>query len=162
MVVKKLKKRLKYIGELRKSTTLEIKITKNELIKIKNKRINRKKKADKEYCEYEKNIFYGLKYIRNFFDDDTDDDIYKGMKYLFNGINEINTFLESINDLNKVYGEYFNKSNNEINTFLESINDLNKVYEEDLNQLNTEINAFCNAIKDDMNQLNEDKEDLNQ
>ena len=41
---KKLKKYLKYIRELRKSTTLEIKIITNELIKIKSKRINRNKK----------------------------------------------------------------------------------------------------------------------
>ena len=77
---KKLKKRIKYIKELRKSTTLEIKNITNELIKTKNKRINRKKNADKEHYEYEKNKFYGLKYIRNLFDDDTDDDIYEGIE----------------------------------------------------------------------------------
>ena len=41
---RELKKCLKYITELRKSTTLEIKNIKNELIKIKNKRINRNRK----------------------------------------------------------------------------------------------------------------------
>ena len=44
MVVKNKKKHLKYIRELRKPTTLEIKNIKNELIEIKNKRINRNKK----------------------------------------------------------------------------------------------------------------------
>ena len=85
---KKLKKRLKYIRELRKSTTLEIKNIKNELIKIKNKRINRNKKEVRDY--YEENKFYGVKYIRNLFDDDDDDDddddnddIYEGIEYLF-------------------------------------------------------------------------------
>ena len=77
---KKLKKRLKYITELKKSTTLEIKNIKNELIKIKNKRINRNKKEVKDY--YQENKFYGVKDIRNLFDDD-DDDIYEGIKYLF-------------------------------------------------------------------------------
>ena len=64
--------------ELRKSTTLEIKNIKNELIKIK-KRINRNKKEVKDY--YQENKFYGAKDIRNLFGDD--DDIYEGIKYLF-------------------------------------------------------------------------------
>ena len=76
---KKLKKHLKYITELRKSTTFDIKDTKNELIKIKNKRINRNKKEVKDY--YQEYKFYGIKDIRNLFDDD--DDIYEGIKYLF-------------------------------------------------------------------------------
>ena len=46
---KKLEKRLKNIRELRKSTTLEIKNIKNDLIKMKNKRINRNKKEIKDY-----------------------------------------------------------------------------------------------------------------
>ena len=73
------KKRLKYIRELRKSTTLEIKNIKNELIKIKNKRINRNKKEVRDY--YQENKLYGVKDIRNLFDDD--DDIYEGIKYFF-------------------------------------------------------------------------------
>ena len=48
-----------YIRELRKSTTLEIKNIKNELIKIKNKSINRNKKEVRDY--YQENKFYGLK-----------------------------------------------------------------------------------------------------
>ena len=67
---KRLKKRLKYIIELRKSTTLEIKNIKNELIKIKNKRLNRKKKEVRDY--YQENKFYSVKNIRNLFDDDDD------------------------------------------------------------------------------------------
>ena len=48
-----------YIRELRKSTTLEIKNIKNELIKIKNKSINRNKKEVRDY--YQESKFYGLK-----------------------------------------------------------------------------------------------------
>ena len=77
---RELKKCLKYIRELRKSTTLEIKNIKNELIKIKNKRLNRNKKEVRD-C-YQENKFYGVKHIRNLFDD-YDDDIYEGIKYLF-------------------------------------------------------------------------------
>ena len=51
---------------------------KNELAKIKNKRINRNKKEVKDY--YQENKFYGVKDIRNLFDDS---DIYEGIKYLF-------------------------------------------------------------------------------
>ena len=76
----KLKKHLKCIRELRKSTTLEIKNIKNELIKIKNKRINRNKKQLRDY--YQENKLYGVKDIRNLFDDN-DDDIYEGIEYLF-------------------------------------------------------------------------------
>ena len=95
---RELKKRLKYIRELRKSTTLEIKNIQNELIKIKNKRINRNKKEVKDYYQENK---IGVKDIRNLFDDDDDDDdnnndddddddhddddddIYEGNTYLF-------------------------------------------------------------------------------
>ena len=74
------KKKLKYTRELRKLTTLEIKNIKNELIKIKYKKINRNKKEVRDY--YQESKFYGVKNIRNLFDDD-DDDIYEGIKYLF-------------------------------------------------------------------------------
>ena len=79
MDVKNKKKHLKYITGLRKSTTLEIKNIKNDLIKIKNKRINRNKKEVRDY--YQENKFYGVKDIRNLFDDD--DNIYEGIEYLF-------------------------------------------------------------------------------
>ena len=75
---KKLKKHLKYIRELRKSTALEIKNIKNDLIKIRNKKINRNNKEVRDY--YQENKCYGVKDIRNLFDDD--DDIYEGIKYL--------------------------------------------------------------------------------
>ena len=58
---------------------MEIKNIKNELIKTKNKRINRNKKEVRDY--YQENKFYGVKDIRNLYDDD--DDIYEGIKYLF-------------------------------------------------------------------------------
>ena len=47
----KLKKHLKYIRELREATTLETKNIKNELIKIKNKKINRNKKELRDYYQ---------------------------------------------------------------------------------------------------------------
>ena len=53
---------------------------------IKNKTINRNKKKDREYYEYEENKFYGLKDVRDLFnddDDDDDDDVYEGIEYLF-------------------------------------------------------------------------------
>ena len=75
---KKNKNHLEYIRELRKSTTLEIKNIKNKSIKIKNKRINRNKKEVRDY--YQEIKFYGVKDIRNLFDDN---DIYEGIKYLF-------------------------------------------------------------------------------
>ena len=63
---------------------------KNNLIKIRDdlvekfKKNNRIRKADKDYCEYENNKFYGLKDIRNLFDQNDDDDIYKDIEWLFN------------------------------------------------------------------------------
>ena len=49
--MQRIKKSLKYIKELRKSITLEIKNIKNELIKIKIKRINRNKKEVRDYYD---------------------------------------------------------------------------------------------------------------
>ena len=46
------KKGLKYVEELKKLTHLQIENIKNYSIKIKNKKINRNKKADREYYEY--------------------------------------------------------------------------------------------------------------
>ena len=45
----------------------------------KNKKINRNKKKDREYYEYEENKFYDLKDVGNLFndDDDDDDDVYE-------------------------------------------------------------------------------------
>ena len=81
---KKIKKILKYIEEIKELTTLQIKNIKNSLIKVKSKKNNRIKKADKEYYEYEENNFYGLKYLRNLFDQNDDDDFYEEIKYFFN------------------------------------------------------------------------------
>ena len=69
---------------------MEIKNIKNELIKIKNKRINRNKKKVRDY--YQENKFYVVKDIRNLIDDDEDDDddddddddiYYEVIEYLF-------------------------------------------------------------------------------
>ena len=68
---------------------LQIGNGKNNLIKLKNDLIERfkknirTKKADRDYYEYEDNKFYGLKYVRNLFDENDDDDVYEGIEYLF-------------------------------------------------------------------------------
>ena len=79
----KIKKDLKYVEELKKLTYLQIENIKNNLIKIKNKRIKIIKKADREYYEYEENKFYGSKGIRNLFNENDDYDVYKGIDYSF-------------------------------------------------------------------------------
>ena len=89
---KKNKKSLEYVEEMKELTFLQIENGKNNLIKLKNdlierfKKNDRIKKANNEYYEYEDNKFYGLKDIRNLFDqndDDDDDDNYEGIEYLF-------------------------------------------------------------------------------
>ena len=85
---KKILKSLKYIEEIKKLTSSQIGNVKNELAKIRDglvekfKNNDRIKKADRDYYEYENNKFYGLKDIGNLFDEN-DDNIYKGIEYLF-------------------------------------------------------------------------------
>ena len=87
---KTIKKCLKYAEEMKELTSLQIKNFKNNLIKKKDdlikkfKKNNRTKKADKECYEYEENKFYGLKDIRNLFNQNDDDDICEEIEYLFN------------------------------------------------------------------------------
>ena len=82
---KTIKKDIKYIEEIKEVTTLQIYNIKNSLIQLKFKKTNRIKKEDREYYEYEENKFYGLKDIRNLFNQNEDnDDIYDEIKYLFN------------------------------------------------------------------------------
>ena len=59
-------------------------IKKKDYLIKKFKKNNRTKKADKEYYEYEENKFYGLKDVRNLFDQNDDDDICEEIEYLFN------------------------------------------------------------------------------
>ena len=76
---------------MKELTFLQIENGKNNLIKLKNdlkklfKKNDRRKKADKEYYEYEKNKFHGLKDVRNLFNqnDDDDDDNNAGIECLF-------------------------------------------------------------------------------
>ena len=92
----KLKKnRLKYTRELRKSTTLEIKNIKNGLIKIKNKRINRNKKEVRDYYQENNDVNnYGVKDIRNLFDDDNDcDEMMMMVMMMMIFMKELNIFL---------------------------------------------------------------------
>ena len=77
---KTIKKGLEYAEEIKELTSLQIENFKNSLINLKSdlieksKKNNRTKKADKEYYEYEENKFYGLKDVRNLFDQNDDDD----------------------------------------------------------------------------------------
>ena len=74
---------------MKELTSSQIENFKNNLIKPKNDSIekfrknNRIKKADRGYYEYKKNKFYGLKDVRNLFDQ-YDDEVYEEIKYLFN------------------------------------------------------------------------------
>ena len=83
------KKGLEYVQEMKELTFLQIENGKNNLIKIKNDLIERfkknirTKKADRDYNEYEDNKFYGLKDVRNLFDQNDDDNVYEGIEYLF-------------------------------------------------------------------------------
>ena len=87
---KKVKNFLEYVEEMKELTFLQIENGKNSLIKLKNdiierfKKNDRRKKADRDYYEYEENHFHGLKGLRNLFDqNDDDNDIYEGIEYLF-------------------------------------------------------------------------------
>ena len=114
---------------MKELTFLRLENGKNNLIKLKNGLIEnftkniRIKKADREYYDYEENKFYGLKDIRNVFDDDDDDDddddTYKGIKYLFDEGELIEEIIEScklkedqedINKLNEYLEIIFNKT----------------------------------------------------
>ena len=74
---------------MKELTFLKIENGKSNLIKIKNDLIKRfkknirTKKADRNYYEYEENNFYGLKEVRNLFNQNDDDDNYEGIEYLF-------------------------------------------------------------------------------
>ena len=77
---------------MKELTFLQIDNRKNDLIKLKNdlierfKNNDRRKKADRDYYEYEENKFHGLKDVTNLFNqnnDDDDDDNYEGIEYLF-------------------------------------------------------------------------------
>ena len=84
-----MKKGLEYVEEVKELTFLQIKIGKNNLIKLKNdlierfKKNYRRNKADRDYYEYEKNNFHGLKDVRNLVNQKDDDDNYEGIEYLF-------------------------------------------------------------------------------
>ena len=82
-----IKKGPKYAEEIKELTSLQIENFKNNLTKLRNdltekfRKNNRIKKADKDCYEHKNNKFYGLKDIRNLFDQN--DDIYD-TEYLFN------------------------------------------------------------------------------
>ena len=110
---KKIKQVLEYVEEMKELTFLQIENSGNNLIKLKNdllerfKKNDRRKKAHRDYYEYEENKFYGLKDVRNLFnqnddddgddddDDDDDDDNYEGVEYLFEE-GDVNQLIEEI------------------------------------------------------------------
>ena len=87
--MQKNRKGLEYVEEMKELTFLQIENDKNNLIKLKNdlierfKKNDRRKKADRDYYEYEENKFHGLKDVRNLFNQNDDDDDYEGIEYLF-------------------------------------------------------------------------------
>ena len=86
---KKIKKGLEYVEEMKELTFLQIENGKNNLTKLKNdlierfKKNDRRKKADRDYYEYEENKFHGLKDVKNLFYQNDYDDNYEGIEYLF-------------------------------------------------------------------------------
>ena len=78
--IKGCKKNIDYVEEMKELTFLQIGNGKNNLIKLKNdlieriKKNDRRKKADRDYYEYEENKFHGLKDVRNLFNQNDDDD----------------------------------------------------------------------------------------
>ena len=98
---KKIKRCLEHVEEMKELTFLQIENGKNNLIKLKNdlierfKRNDRRKKADRDYDEYEENTFHGLKDVRNLFNQNDDDDKCEGIEYLFDE-SDVNQLIEEI------------------------------------------------------------------
>ena len=105
-------------------TYLQIGNSKNNLIKLKIDLIEkfekniRIKKADRDYYGYQKNKFHGLKYVRDIFNQNDDDDNYEGTECLFYG-GDVDELIESceliededdINDLIDYLEIIFNKT----------------------------------------------------
>ena len=107
---KKIKKDLEYVEEMKELTFLQIDNGKNSLVKLRNdlterfKKNDRRKKGDRDYYEYEENNFYGLKDVRNLFDQNDDDDNCEGTEYLFDegDVNELIESCELIEDEDEI------------------------------------------------------------
>ena len=97
---KKIKKGREYVEQMKELIFLQIENGKNNLIKLKNDLIQkfkkniRIKKADRDYYDYEKNKFHGLKDVRNLFNQNDDDDNYEGIECLFYE-GDVNELIES-------------------------------------------------------------------
>ena len=110
---------------MKELTFLQIENNKNNLIKLKNdliekfKKNDRRKKADRDYYDYEKNKIHGLEDVRNLFNqNDDDDDNYEEIECLFYE-GDVNELIESceliededdINDLIDYLEIIFNKT----------------------------------------------------
>ena len=88
--MQKKQKGLEYIEEMKELTFVQIENGKNNLIKLKSdlierfKKNDRRKKADRDYYEYEEDRFHGLKDVRNLVNQNHYfDDNYEGIEYLF-------------------------------------------------------------------------------
>ena len=98
---KKIKNGLAYVEEMKELTFLQIENGKNNLIKLKNdlierfKKNDRRKKADRDYYEYEENKFHRLKDVRVLFNQNDDDDLYQAIEYLFDE-GDVNQLIEEI------------------------------------------------------------------
>ena len=96
---------------MKELTFLQIENGKNNLIKLRNDLIEkfkkniRIKKGDGDYYDYEKNEFYGLKDVRELFNqNDDDDDNYEGIECLFDegDVNELIESCELIEDEDEI------------------------------------------------------------
>ena len=92
---------------MKELTFLQIENGNNNLIKLKNdllekfKKNIRIKKADRDYYDYEKKKFYGLKDVRNLFNQNDDDDNYEETECLFD-VNELIESCELIKDEDEI------------------------------------------------------------
>ena len=134
---KKLKKGLICVEEMKELTSVNTEKFKNNLIKLKNnlaekfKKNNRRKKADIDYYEYEENKYYGLKDIRNLFNqNDDNDDINEDIECLFSEnekmIEYTNNIYEIIKEKKVEYCEIIEEVEDKKVEFFELINDKNR------------------------------------
>ena len=95
---------------MKELTFLQRENSKNNLIQLNNdliekfKKSIRIKKADRDYHDYEKNKFHGLKDVRNLFNQNDDDDNYEGIECLFyeGDVNELFESCELIEDEDEI------------------------------------------------------------
>ena len=156
---KKIKKNLEYVKETKELSVLQIGKGKNNLIKIRNdlivkfKKNSRRKKEDRDYYEYEENKYYGLKDIRNLFNqNDDNDDIYEDIECLFSENEEIKEYANNIYEIIKEkkveYCEIIEEVEDKKVECFELIDDKKDEYYEIIEDKEIEIIEFYESIED--------------